>query len=293
MVKIYCLFCRLFAGMLMVTTVSGAVTGETTGPGSFGQARIRMSANLFGTLIGPYGVSEEGKRTLEIYEGEPVQVALTIRHGGSYELPIFREDGKLKDQVTVMLRKGSKAMTCDFESAADPQHADSRGREVSGLDSLKPGESLQSLWKLTSELELGDYELIVGFAAGGEYDGKDAWKREMRPIKFTVKKTESEEDKLNVIFRRGASLFAQGKTDGAIAELKNLLSVHPNSAFAYEYLGHCHQEKRDSQEAARMYEKAMEIIREDRDEKIQLSKYEKADWLDFLESLRDAAQSEK
>lgn len=30
------------------------------------------------------------------------------------------------------------------------------------------------------------------------------------------------------------------------------------------------------------YEKAMEIIREHQDEKIQPSKYEKADWLDFL-----------
>lgn len=286
-------FCGVLAGGLMAAMMSGATTEEAMGPRSLAQARIRMSVNLFGTLIGPYGVSEEGKRTLEIYEGEPVRFILTMRHGGSYEVPIFREDGKLKNQIEVTLRKGGKAKTCDFDSAAEPSRADSRGREVSGLDSLKPGESLQSLWKLTSELESGDYELIVGFAADGEYGGKDTWKREMRPINFTVKKVESEEDKLNVLFRRGASLFAQGETDAAITELRNLLSVHPNCAFAYEYLGHCHRGRKDREEAVKMYEKAMEIIREDQDEKIRLSQYEKADSLDFLESLRDAAENDK
>jgi tetratricopeptide (TPR) repeat protein len=280
---------------LSLAVVPSAVASddEFVEPESLKDAGIVVTAGLLGAGAGPYGVSDEARPTAVIYEGEPVRFFVLIRHAGYAEVALFGEDGDLKRQITATLQHGDEKEDAAFEAEGSPYRMDSRGREIKGLGPLSQNDSVQSAWRLTKELEPGEYQLTIRFAAAGEYEGNKKWERELKPIKFTVKKAESDDDKLNVLLRKAAGLLDEGKPDEAIAQLEDVLTVHPNSIFAYEYLGHCYRKKGDSANAVDMFEKAAEIVAQDQDEKIQFSAIEKAECAAYFEDMAAAARSTK
>jgi tetratricopeptide (TPR) repeat protein len=284
---------KLIAAVALSLTAFPAVAADEEGtvePTSLRDAGIVVTVGLLGAPAGPYGVSDEARPTPVVYEGEAVRFFVLIRQTGYFEVALFREDGDLKKQITVTLQHGDENEDAAFETEGEPCRIDSRGRQVKGFGPVSQGDSVQSAWRLTDGLEPGEYQLTITFAAAGEYEGKDEWKRELRPIKFTVKKAESDDDKLNVLLRTAAGLLDEGKPDEAIAELEKVLAAHANSVFAYEYLGHCYRKKGDSAKAVEMFEKAAEIVAKDQDDKIEFSPIEKAECAAYFEDLAAAAK---
>jgi TolA-binding protein len=284
---------KLIAVVVLSLAAVPAVAAEEEGdvePTSLRNAGIVLIAGLLDAPAGPYGVSDETRPTPVIYEGEPVRFFVLIRQTGYFEVALFREDGDLKKQITVTLQHGDETEDVAFEAEGSPYRMDSRGREAKGSGPLSQGDSVQSAWRLTEELEPGEYQLTIRFAAGGEYEGKKEWERQLRPIAFTVKKAESDDDKLNVLFRRASALLDEGKPDEAMAELNKLLDAHPNSLFAYECLGHCYRKKGDGAKAVEMFEKAADIVKEDKDEKVEFSDLETSECLGYLEDMAAAAK---
>jgi len=275
----------LAAASVLAAEEEGAVE-----PTSLRDAGIVVTAGLLGSPVGPYGVSGEGRPTPVIYEGEPVRFFVLIRQTGYVQIALFRDDGDLKKQITVTLQHGDEKEDAACEAEGSPYCMDSRGREVKGLGPLCQNDSVQSTWKLTADLEPGEYQITVTFAAAGEYEGKDEWTRKLRPITFTVKKAQSDDDKLNVLLRKAVGLLDEGKPDEAIAELEEALAAHESSVFAYEYLGHCYRKKGDGAKAAEMFEKAGEIITKDQDEKVSFSPLEKSQCLAYFKDLAAAAK---
>jgi tetratricopeptide (TPR) repeat protein len=258
-------------------------------PTSLRDAGIVVTAGLLGAGAGPYGVSDETRPVAVIYEGEPVRFFVLIRQTGYFEVALFREDGDLEKQITATLQHGDDKEDAAFEAEGSLYRMDSRGQEAKGFHPLSEGDSVRSVWRLTGELQPGEYQLTIRFAAAGEYEGKQEWERELKPIKFTVKKAEGDDDKLNVLLRKAAGLLDEGKPDEAVAELEKALAAHPTSVFAYEYLGHCYRKKGDSAKAVEMFKKAAEIVAQDQDEKIEFSALEKSECLAYFEDMAAAA----
>jgi hypothetical protein len=270
--------------------------GKAPLPQSLKEAKILVGLSLFGLVHGPYSVEGEQAITPIIYHGEPVRFVLTFRHRGYSEVPLFREDGDLKKQISAVLRHDGKENSTVIEKVIPPFRRDSRGREASGLGPLNEGESIESVWQLSELLQAAEYELIIRFQAAGksgEYTDKDEWRKQLPTLKFAVISPESDMDKLNVSLRKTYLLIEEDRSSEAKVELGKFLSEHPGCVFAHEYMGLCQLKLKENDRAVESFERAIEIIEKDEDENLFLSEYEKQDYIQYLNSWIDAAKSKK